>query len=43
MDYSPVTLYQPVPEYWGEIDNALRQAAFRGVPSRVSKVSPYAE
>ena len=31
MDYSPVTLYQPRPEYWGDIDNALRQAAFRGV------------
>lgn len=31
MDYSPVTLYQPRPEYWGAIDNALRQAAIRGV------------
>jgi phospholipase D3/4 len=31
MDYSPVTLYQPRPEYWGAIDNALREAAFRGV------------
>lgn len=31
MDYAPVTLYQPDKDYWGNIDSALRDAAFRGV------------